>query len=263
MPSSGLGDQIAVTPSIRSLRKRHPKEILLLEGFGNPEIFELNPYVPGGDSESGEVIRLSNDTHMDVPCLPWKFARQIGVDLVDETPEIFLSTEERAFDFGIRDWSRSIAIDTFAHNKQRRWPMENFQVLVRQLVEAGWLVIEVGRHPWTPKLQGAVDLRDRFTVRQTAAALAMVTVYMGNDSGLFHLAAAVGTPQVALFSISPARRRAYKTTTALEAIIPCRGWDCAAGCKQGPEPRCLLDISPDQVLEAVERAATSPRSCRS
>jgi ADP-heptose:LPS heptosyltransferase len=46
----------------------------------------------------------------------------------------------------------------------------------------------------------AVNLCGRLSVRETAAALARAQLFVGHDSGPMHLAAAVGTPCVAIFS---------------------------------------------------------------
>ena len=54
--------------------------------------------------------------------------------------------------------------------------------------------------PDDPPLQGAVRIDDLY---ELACWLARARLYIGNDSGITHLAAAVGTPVLALFG--PAR----------------------------------------------------------
>ena len=48
-----------------------------------------------------------------------------------------------------------------------------------------------------------IDLVGRLTLTEAAAALARCALYIGNDSGLMHLAAAAGAPTVGLFGPSP------------------------------------------------------------
>lgn len=263
MPDSGLGDELCVTPSILELRKKRPNEIIKLEGFAHQEIWRHNPYLPGGSTDSGETIRLSHGINWDVRTLPRKFAGQFGVDLIEDLPQIFLTSEELSQEFRLRDWNRTVAIDVWASKPSRRWSFERFQAAADLLRAGGWTVVEVGRHTG-PKLSGSVDLRDRLSVRQTAAALARCSMYVGNDSGLFHLAASVGTPQVILFSVAPASRRAYVSTFPIEPSTPCGGWaTCADVCTAGPEPRCLSEIPPQAVAQAVEQWVISTRTSRS
>jgi len=81
----------------------------------------------------------------------------------------------------------------FASNAAKRWPIENFQELAAKLEH-------VGRVQWCrgpeEKLDHAYCVENLF---ELGAWLATAAVYIGNDSGIGHLAAAVGTPVVALF----------------------------------------------------------------
>ncbi len=47
-------------------------------------------------------------------------------------------------------------------------------------------------------LPGAIDLRGTLTIPEAAAVIGRCALYVGNDSGLMHLAAATGTPTVGL-----------------------------------------------------------------
>jgi ADP-heptose:LPS heptosyltransferase len=51
---------------------------------------------------------------------------------------------------------------------------------------------------------GAVDLVGKQTLSEAAACLARCTLFIGNDSGLMHLAASAGTPTLGLFGPTPA-----------------------------------------------------------
>jgi heptosyltransferase III len=81
--------------------------------------------------------------------------------------------------------------------------------------------------------RGAVSLAGKTTVRETCAVLARSTMLVCNDSGVQHLAAAVGTPCVSLFS-----RRAFLRTW----------WPHGAGhevlWKEVDCHSCFLDICP-------------------
>jgi ADP-heptose:LPS heptosyltransferase len=109
--------------------------------------------------------------------------------LVDERPEIFLSPSERAASF-VKD--RPIALCTHASATERRWPLAKWQRLADLLMRKGCRVVEVGRHD-LPPLSGVKNLRI-LGLRHVAAVLASCSLFVGTDSGLVHVAAAVGTP---------------------------------------------------------------------
>jgi ADP-heptose:LPS heptosyltransferase len=57
--------------------------------------------------------------------------------------------------------------------------------------------------PVLAALPGAIDLAGRLSLSEAAACLARMSLFIGNDSGLMHLAAAAGTPTLGLFGPSP------------------------------------------------------------
>lgn len=82
----------------------------------------------------------------------------------------------------------------FASSKAKRWPLENFQELAQGLeCPVRWLAGP------EEELDGADRFEDLYDL---ACWLATARVYVGNDSGISHLAAAVGTPTVAIFLAS-------------------------------------------------------------
>lgn len=88
------------------------------------------------------------------------------------------------------------AIHPFAGSPRKRWPMERFQELARRL--ACSMQVEWCAGP-EDDLPGARRFEDLY---ELGCWLATARIYIGNDSGPTHLAAAVGTPVVALFGPS-------------------------------------------------------------
>jgi len=87
-----------------------------------------------------------------------------------------------------------VVIHPFSGSARKNWPLENFRELARQLeaeMPVRWCS---GRED--PPLEGAVRIDDLY---ELARWLARARLYVGNDSGITHLAAAVGTPVLALF----------------------------------------------------------------
>ena len=89
---------------------------------------------------------------------------------------------------------RLAIIQPFSGSPRKNWPLERFRALARGLERA--MRVEWCRGPEDPELAGAIAIEDLY---QLACHLAQASLYVGNDSGITHLAAAVGTPVFALF----------------------------------------------------------------
>lgn len=99
------------------------------------------------------------------------------------------------------------------------WPAERFVTVARALAApggalAGARVAVLGgpgaaeramAEPVLAALPGAVDLVGTLSLPEVAAVLRRAALYLGNDSGLMHLAGAAGAPVVGLFGQSDAR----------------------------------------------------------
>jgi heptosyltransferase III len=84
-------------------------------------------------------------------------------------------------------------IHPFASSPAKRWPLENFQGLGAKLEY-------LGRVQWCRGPEEALDHAYYVeNLYELGTWLATASVYVGNDSGVSHLAAAVGTPVVAIF----------------------------------------------------------------
>ncbi len=105
---------------------------------------------------------------------------------------------------------------------------------------------------------GAVNLGGKTSLRELAALYKMARMVVTTDSGPMHIAAAVGTPVVALFGpTDPARTGPYGSGhRVIRTGLPCS--PCFR--KQCPQPLCMTEIPVDAVFDAVreklkERAA--------
>jgi heptosyltransferase-3 len=86
------------------------------------------------------------------------------------------------------------AIHPFSGSPAKNWPLEKFQALARKLERV--MPVRWCAGPEDPPLEGCVHIADLY---ELACWLAAARLYIGNDSGITHLAAAAGTPVLALF----------------------------------------------------------------
>ena len=139
------------------------------------------------------------------------------------------------------------------------WPKERYAEVGRQLISRFGImpVILGGKEDriagdWLlTKWRKGVSAAGKLTVRESAAVLQLCHLYVGNDTGAMHLAAAVGTPCVAIFSAQdwPGRWYPYgNKNCVLRKPIPCEG--CMMRICPKKSNQCLLEISVFEVQEA-------------
>ena len=85
-------------------------------------------------------------------------------------------------------------IHPFSGSPRKNWPIEKFRLLAARLERI--CPVHWCAGPDDPPLASAVRIDDLY---ELATWLARACLYIGNDSGITHLAAAVGTPVLALF----------------------------------------------------------------
>ncbi|SHF63193.1 glycosyltransferase family 9 protein [Geodermatophilus nigrescens] len=142
----------------------------------------------------------------------------------------------------------------------RTWPAERCAEAVEALADAGHRVLVTGG-PGERALTAAVagsrgtDLGGATTLPEMAALLNGAAAVVVGNTGPAHLAAAVGTPVVSLFSpVVPAARWApYGVPTVLlgDQDAPCRGTRARA-CPVPGHP-CLSSVTAADVVAAVEK----------
>ena len=84
----------------------------------------------------------------------------------------------------------SVILHPFSGSAKKNWPLEHFRELAEQLANVEWTCGPEER------LDGARRFGD---LAELARWISGARLYIGNDSGITHLAAAVGTPALALF----------------------------------------------------------------
>lgn len=114
-------------------------------------------------------------------------ARMLGNAASDGIPRIDCPREHE-------EGEAFAVIHPFSGSPRKNWPLERFRELARKLERQ--MPVRWCAGAEDPPLDGAVRFDDLY---ELACWLARASLYVGNDSGITHLAAAVGTPVLALF----------------------------------------------------------------
>jgi heptosyltransferase-2 len=199
--------------------------------------------------------------------------RADGVAVEDDQLELWPTSEEKAqldsllTTEGVRENERLVAIHPFSAVVERGWPLENFAKLAGRLQAQGMRPILLGG-PRDRELfestqanfpDTTVNLVDRCSLRETAALLRRCALFVGNDSGVMHLAAAAGTPLVALFGPqSPVKFGPWSDKARVIyqqfPCSPCRQ-KFFKECQPSPRnrPACVEAISVDEVVTQCQQ----------
>jgi heptosyltransferase II len=165
---------------------------------------------------------------------------------------------------GLPTYGPVVALAPGAVGPSKRWPSSNFAALADRLVSVGMSVWVLGG-PNERSLAAEIAANGRATdltgddLRTAILALAAADVAVSNDSGLLHVAAAVGTPTIGVFGPTspwhwaPLNRLAavIETETAL-SCRPCHRPTCPL-----QHHRCMRDIEPAQIEAAIQKTLTT------
>jgi heptosyltransferase-2 len=167
---------------------------------------------------------------------------------------------------GIDPGRPAVALCPGAVGPSKRWPVAAYGEVARAHTPRGLAVWVLGS-PDEARLAGEIAaaggpmVRDLTgsDLRNAILALAAAAAAVSNDSGLLHVAAALGTPAIGIFG--PTSPWHWAPLNPLAAVIetrtelPCR--PCHKPTCRLRHHRCMRDIPAAQVLEAVERAVAA------
>jgi heptosyltransferase-1 len=142
----------------------------------------------------------------------------------------------------------------------KRWPPEHFAAVAGMLNKEFGLTSVIlgatGDAPLAARITAAatapvLDLTSKTTLKQVTEVFHRCTITIGNDTGPLYLSSAVGTPTVAIFGPTDARRLGpygpgHAKVVAQVECAPCRNRTCG-------HLRCLESITPEQVMAAVRQ----------
>lgn len=206
--------------------------------------------------------------------------RADAVPVIDDYLELWTCPEDDAAvdqiltEAGLKTGRPLIALHPFSAVVERGWPLQNFAELAERLSVCGYLSVILGGNKDVEAFRNAahlfpkqsISLVGKLSILQTASLLKKASLFIGNDSGIMHLAAAAGTPLVTIFGPqSPTKFGPWSN----KAEVMYKKFPCSP-CRQkfftectpfaSGRPACVETITVDEVLESSKNRLSHARS---
>jgi len=144
----------------------------------------------------------------------------------------------------------------------KRWATEKFARVVEDLAARGLATValvapteaQVVENLKAKSSVGVIGLTD-LSLPEVTALGARARLFVGNDSGIAHIAAAVGAPVVVIFGSSNVAHWRPWATAPAEIVVeemecqPCHGYFC----EKFAQPECILRVPVERVTAALDR----------
>ncbi len=275
--SRSLGDSLLATTVAREIRKLRPDMRIVVESHW-PQLFHNNKDIAAtfpvaNDPKSGSVVV---DYHDPWPPPESKHVLEIiceRLGLMD--PEIatyyYPTPEERAKARLIRPpSSRPLLVvhpfSGFFAARSKQWDFRHWKLFL-ELVPPEIETLRFGdvEDPATPTERPNHREVVGMDLRLIAAILQSADVFVGQDSGLAHLATALGVPSVVLFTgYVPPEVFGYEQNVNLVPALPYSPCWEKDGCPPCKAEICTRAIQPETVrektLEVLERSLSRSRT---
>lgn len=181
------------------------------------------------------------------------------------TPAAAASLEKKfrqAAGHELRDLGAFALFHPAAAFETKEWAPANFSAVADQLHQRGVKVVAVAAGAERPLLDAVRSLAnsplqvfDDLSLPEITALASKAVLFVGNDSGIAHIAAAVKTPAVVIFGSSNREHWRPWTDAPNEIVFepypcqPCPGFEC----REFGEPMCIRSVTVEAVMDAVDR----------
>jgi heptosyltransferase-2/heptosyltransferase-3 len=199
-----------------------------------------------------------------------------GVPVTDRPPTQLAIVEHAAASISARlqeaGWNGQqplAVIHPAAAFATKQWAVEKFARVAEHLVTRGFAIVVITAPAETELAENLgrsvsvplIAFND-LTLPEVTALASRARLFVGNDSGIAHIAAAVGLPAVIVFgSSNTAHWRPWATAPA-EVVLeemdcqPCHGYYC----EKFAQPECILRVPAERVIGAVDRVLRESES---
>ncbi len=281
--SGGIGDGLAFSGAIENFKRNNNILGKILINHKQKELFYNNPnvefidfgfYVKTYLEKTKNLILDLKNIGLDLIFLDYKtivklydekyfgypnshiiteLAKKMVISgEIELKPKIYLTDEEKSF--GKFFETKQIAIISGSEDETKNYGYKNFQEIVDSL-KSRFNFVQIGKRT-DKKLDGAMDLRGKYSIREVASILYNSDLFVGEIGGLMHLARAVDTRAVIAYSTHEPKNLAYYSCNKnIFSDYECK--ECFVGensvevyCKHNFN--CMKEIKTNKMISAIE-----------
>ena len=240
--TAALGDVVMATPVLRRLRQEHPHAKITVQ-TAYPDVFAHNPACDVCLAPGAAVDPATTLIDLDMAYERWPKMHVVDAYMLqafggcENAPPLEMVVPNRM----PREPKRIAVHATVAGWRNRTLPRETWREVVLALQADGYSVVLVGTE--RDRLDG-VDCSVFLlpSLQAQAALIASCALFVGSDSGLLHVAGAVGTPLVGVFTCALPSYRLPRQGPRCMAVWPLL--DCVG---------CLHERTPPVTTEFCAR----------
>ena len=255
---------------MRNIRKIHPDIVIDLQGGHTSSLITLFSGASTRVAKSTANRAYAYNVRVDLAKGKHKVHSYIEIAAAVGAPvceSVFrlqatrarrVSLENKLRNIGLVSGSRLVTVHPGFGKLQKLWTVSGFAAMADWLAARDYQVIFVGGPGELARTSEITSLLSHQTYNlvgslslgELMALFEMSSLFLGNDGGPMHLAAAMGTPIVALFGFADESRWGPRCEKAIVLRGQERCQDCSR--KDCQDPVCINTLSPEAIKRAID-----------
>lgn len=264
--AGGLGDCLLYTPLIKYLAEKNNKKVkVYVHRHQHEDILKNNPYCNVKLLKYEDLKKRTEDKLqpyyylVHLPSISHKIkaskiiAKTFNVDISNDEIQIFLTQDELSLGRElISKFKTPITINpSSVCSKNQEWYLERWNEVIFRFKD--YTFIQIGLE--TEKLlEGVIDFRGGYSLRQQLSVLANSKLHIGLDSFWSHAAAAINTKAIVLFGDSSPFVWGHDNNVNIFKSLPCSpclDWIGGTNCPYSRS--CMSLITVNEVVDIVKQ----------
>jgi len=268
----------------KELREQHYEQAIILPNSLKSALIPFFANIPQRTGWRGEMrygllndLRRLNETAL--PLMVEQFValgQPANTPLPETIPTPFLTVDPAKVEacrlkFGLdRDKSILALCPGAEFGTAKCWPVEYYGQMARQYLDKGWQIVLYGSAndaPVTEKIRMACskspqcfDLAGKTQLAEAVDLLSLSAAVLSNDSGLMHIASALGRPLLVIYGptsthFTPPLSECADSILPTQDCAPCFQRECPLG-----HHRCMRDTTPEKASGRLESLLASTAS---